>query len=1169
MTLRERVLWFSVGYLLCSLAGASMNLPGSPYVTFWLPSGFAVAILLLNESRDWRWLVLAMVPANLAFNLWQGTPFAFSLLFSLVNAFEVLLGAWLMRRFVAPWPTLTTLGEFIGLLGLAAVLSPMLGALIGAGALSIFGRSTSFVSSWLRWWTSEAMAIVLITPFILTWFSRPSPRDPPLLGTGRRRLEALALVLVLVSLTTFVLTGGRGVMSPTKGPLWLPLLWAGLRFGPRGATAANLMMALPMAFFTTLFASGLTPAEAATGSYVSIMQIALVAGSMAALLPAVVLRSYDHMIRDLHDSEERFRNLTAAAFEGVIITDQGRVVDMNDQGLAMFGCERSDIIGHDVSEFVGPENRAAVAQAMRADLDGRYEHPLVRKDGRVFDAETQGKMLRIGNRTLRMTAIRDVTERKRAALNIQRLNRVYSVLSEINQAIVREQDAHAMLAAACRIAVEKGRFLMAWAGMMDKSGERFQLVAHAGAGPDTLEVVNDLVSETNEDGRCAVTLEALRSGQHGICNDIAKDPRMVRWREAALHRNYRAMTSLPLKSGDRVIGTFNLYAAEVYLFDAEEMRLLDELAADISFAIEVYSREAQRRRAEQARTLAEQALLALNARYARHEAALTTLARSYVTLPDNLPAVIKEITELVARTLEVERVSIWRYEHGNTALTCTELFESTAGRHSSGMTLYAHDHPAYFLALAQSDIIAAGDALGDQRTQESGDDYLRPLGITSLLGTPVRSKGKMAGIVCCEHVGPMREWMPDEQTFAVAVASLVSALLAQVERHQLEAQLRQAQKMEAIGQLAGGVAHDFNNVLAVIQMQAGLLQDEPGVPPIVAESAREIEKATERAANLTRQLLLFSRRETLQPKDLDLNEVVSHITSMLQRIVGEDIRLQLRLAPEPLWIHADAGMMDQILMNLAVNSRDAMPKGGHLIIETAGVICESVPSTASSLTRPGPFVCLTVTDTGSGIAPEVLPRIFEPFFTTKDVGKGTGLGLATVFGVVEQHHGWIDAESELARGSTFQVYLPRLLESSQSRTVSALQDASVRGGTETILLVEDDDALRSVVCNALTRLGYSVIEAPTAVRALDIWREHRDDISVMLTDIVMPDGMNGKELAQTLRQESPALKVIYSSGYSTEIATDAFPLEEGVNFLAKPFPVQKLAQMVRDCLDRV
>jgi len=386
------------------------------------------------------------------------------------------------------------------------------------------------------------------------------------------------------------------------------------------------------------------------------------------------------------------------------------------------------------------------------------------------------------------------------------------------------------------------------------------------------------------------------------------------------------------------------------------------------------------------------------------------------------------------------------------------------------------------------------------------------------------------------------------------------------ERRQLEAQFRQSQKMEGIGQLAGGVAHDFNNILAIIQLQSELLKSRGGLSPEQMAFADQIGTTVQRAAALTRQLLLFSRREVFQPRDLDLSESITSTAKMLNRIVGENVQMQLKLAAQPMFINADAGMMDQVLLNLTVNARDAMPNGGHLIIQTAGMEFDEFVVSQMTLARPGSFVCLSVSDSGCGIPPEILPKIFEPFFTTKDVGKGTGLGLATVFGIVQQHQGWINVYSEVNHGTTFRIYLPRLAKNTISKT-SQPALAEMRGGQETILLVEDDPSLRLSVRTALTQLGYRILEAPTGVKALEVWNQNRDQIGVLLTDLVMPDGMNGKDLAQRLRQENPKLRAIYMSGYSAEVAGKDFPLEEGVNFLTKPFQIAKLAQAIRAKLD--
>jgi nitrogen-specific signal transduction histidine kinase/ActR/RegA family two-component response regulator len=386
------------------------------------------------------------------------------------------------------------------------------------------------------------------------------------------------------------------------------------------------------------------------------------------------------------------------------------------------------------------------------------------------------------------------------------------------------------------------------------------------------------------------------------------------------------------------------------------------------------------------------------------------------------------------------------------------------------------------------------------------------------------------------------------------------------EQRKLEGQFRQSQKMEGIGQLAGGVAHDFNNILAVIQMQSDLLKAGGNLTPAQLGYAEEIGTAAQRAAGLTRQLLLFSRKETIQPRGLELNESINGMTKMLRRLLGEDIQIQFKFAMQSLFIHADAGMIDQVLMNLAVNSRDAMPEGGRLVIETSAVEFDEMIRSQSAQARPGSFVCLSVSDTGCGIPRENLSRIFEPFFTTKDVGKGTGLGLAMTFGIVQQHQGWVHVYSEVGRGTTFRIYLPRLAKISD-RESERPAATTLRGGNETILLVEDDSFLRASVRKTLSQLGYHVLEATNGPDALEFWKQNRDGIQVLLTDLIMPGGLTGKDLGERLLKENPRLKVIYASGYSAEIAGKDFPLNEGVNFLAKPYQAQKLTQIIRTCLD--
>ncbi len=381
----------------------------------------------------------------------------------------------------------------------------------------------------------------------------------------------------------------------------------------------------------------------------------------------------------------------------------------------------------------------------------------------------------------------------------------------------------------------------------------------------------------------------------------------------------------------------------------------------------------------------------------------------------------------------------------------------------------------------------------------------------------------------------------------------------------LEEQFRQAQKMEAIGQLAGGVAHDFNNLLTVIHGHASLLlldarnQDS-------ADSSQQIVEAVNRAAALTKQLLAFSRRQVLDTRRLDMNEVVSHMGAMLGRLLGEDVALRVRYWQSPAPVQADRGMMEQILLNLAVNARDAMLKGGQLNIQISTVDVDKKYLERQPQARVGRFVLLSVGDTGTGIPPEVLPRIFEPFFTTKEVGKGTGLGLATVYGIVKQHHGWIEIETETGRGTTFKVYLPALEDVNREQVTKTVEPV-VSGGNECILIVEDEKPVRELVSTLLRRRGYRVLEAESGQKALGVWNENKGQIDLVLTDMVMPDRMTGWELAEKLQAERPGLKVIFTSGYSAEVVGREFVLQVGVNYLPKPYHPHTLARAIRERLD--
>jgi len=397
------------------------------------------------------------------------------------------------------------------------------------------------------------------------------------------------------------------------------------------------------------------------------------------------------------------------------------------------------------------------------------------------------------------------------------------------------------------------------------------------------------------------------------------------------------------------------------------------------------------------------------------------------------------------------------------------------------------------------------------------------------------------------------------------VAEQVLEVIAEdvTERRVLEDQFRQAQKMEAVGRLAGGVAHDFNNLLMVISGYTEVLLENTGRNNPMHPKIAAIQQAAERATTLTRQLLAFSRKQLLELKVVDLNTIIRDMERLLRPLIGENIELQTRLANDLGRTRADAGQIEQVVMNLAVNSKDAMPSGGKITIQSSNVHLGDDLRRLYNYIQPGPYVMLSIADTGHGMDRETQCRIFEPFFTTKEKGKGTGLGLSTVYGIIKQSGGYVFAQSEVGSGTTFRIYLPRVEDSAEPCSVPASQAAG--GGSETVLLVEDEESVRQLVRETLQSKGYKVLEAENGEAALRIASAHLGSIDMLITDVVMP-GMSGRELSKKLDEARPKTKVLYLSGYTEDAIMQQGVFEAGTAFLQKPFTLQMLSRKVRDVL---
>ncbi len=555
----------------------------------------------------------------------------------------------------------------------------------------------------------------------------------------------------------------------------------------------------------------------------------------------------------------------------------------------------------------------------------------------------------------------------------------------------------------------------------------------------------------------------------------------------------------------------------------------------------------------------------------RAEEALRSRARQQAAVADlgqralggvGLGRLMDEAVRLVADTLEVEYAEVLERQPDDVLLVRAGVGWNGARAAEAAVSAGRGSLAGYTLLSDGPVIVESWDA-----ETRFGGRALSARGIVSSMSVVIQGHGGPFGVLAA-HTTRRRTFTADDGNFLQAIANVLATAIQRRRTEEAlresEEQLRQAQKMEAVGRLAGGIAHDFNNLLTAIVGHSELLLGDLDGQSALCNELDEIRKAAERAASLTRQLLAFSRRQVLQPRVLDLNAVVADMEKMLRRLIGEDIELRTALGAGLGRVKADPGQLEQVLMNLAVNARDAMPRGGTLTIETADVELDNGYARRHVGVRPGPYVRLAVTDTGCGMDAEIRARVFEPFFTTKGPGRGTGLGLATVYGIVKQSGGNIWVYSEPGRGSTFKVYLPRVDEPLEAQPPGAPGRSSA--GTETILLVEDDESVRGLACRILAREGYTVLEARDGNEALAIGERHGGPIHLVLTDLVIP-GKQGTEVASCLASLRPDTKVLYMSGYTERALFQQQVFDPGTPFIEKPFTPAALARKVREVLD--
>lgn len=697
----------------------------------------------------------------------------------------------------------------------------------------------------------------------------------------------------------------------------------------------------------------------------------------------------------------------------------------------------------------------------------------------------------------------DITGHALARENLARLNRTYRVISRINDAIVRSADRRVLFDTACRIMVEEGGFRMAWIGIMDEEARAVRPVSWFGRGAERYLGAVKISYDESPSGSGPAGL-SVRENRYRVSGDIAADPAMGPWRDACAAMGYRSSASFPLSVGGRPVGLFAFYSSSTGWFGEEEVTLLDGLAHNLSHAIEAFEGEGRRRRAEEQVRESEERFRAIF---------------------DQVAVGVAE-TSLEGRWLRVNRrlCDIMGY-------TREEML---------GTTYMAMTHP--------DDVARSVDqtrrlAAGEFPTYAMEKRYIRKDG---------------SPIWCAVAVSLVRG-AAGEPRYTIAVINDIT------EQKRLQEHLLHARKIETVGRLAGGVAHDFNNYLTLILNYA--LSAARSLPPDspVQEDMAEIVKGVEKSIRLTRQLLAFSRRQVIVPKVIALNEVVEDIGGMVRHLVGGDIEFSTDLAPDLGLVKADSGAIEQVIVNLVVNARDAMPRGGKLVIRTANAVLDGEYARNHVDVAPGEYVMLAVSDSGGGMSGDVKSRIFEPFFTTKGAGEGTGLGLPTVHGIVAQHGGHIEVSSEPGSGAVFRIYLPRFRAAGADAAAGGAPAGAPRG-SETVLVVENDLHLLRVTSRMLRECGYRVIEAFEADDGLRLAEEHKDEIGLILADVAMP-GMGGVELAARAGKSLPGVKILFMSGYPERIIALGGKPGRGVGILSKPFTPAALARKVREALD--
>jgi PAS domain S-box-containing protein len=1163
-------------YAAAARLSLAFAIPAGGIPPLWLPAGLGLAVLSLNGRGYWPGLAVGSLV------VWGTTDHSPLIVAGLVLAdlLEPSFGAWLLPR-LGFRPTLDRVRD-VWAMGAAALLLAFLTASLGLIVL-VAGREVgdapaALFEAWWTWFAARLLGIMVVAPLCFVW-SRPAPAAAPLASRPREAAALGAATAILASLAGWLLPGQLRVAMPAL--LIVCVAWAASRGYQRGATLVTLIVA---ALCLLSVRWGPVP-DLGMGDQALGPVIARFAVSLALFAIAGLVIAASALEREAAVSSQRLLGevqgalFDLAPFALIALDGEQRVMAWNPAAERIFGWHADEVLGRRlptiqadaVPEFAGFMQQLREGRPVLGMLVQRQ-----RKDGSLVDLRlTVTPVLDAGGQLTRVIAIaEDMTARREAAEALREGEERYRLVFEGTSDAIFLHDAlsHRILdanqAAEQRYGYSRAELLALSTFDLSAEPERTEAAIRTGVESGGLHV--PLRWHKSRDGRVfpvAISIRRLswrgRTAAVSVIRDITEQ---LNEAEQA-HRREEYLEAMLAQASDFVTildhsGTIRYQSPSVTrILGWQQEELVGHVVTDfIHEADRPLLRDALRR------GLAEPGAI------------VTTVVR--IRRPDGGWRVLEGVGRYLPDAPGISGFLL-------------NARDITERREAEALSQRSRDR-FEIVANATSDVVWEWDREGPNSWWSEGLtrvfgwrlEELQPMFTAWAERIHPEDRARTLESLEAAIKGPAREWRAEyrfrrksgeyamvvDQAWSIVRGAdgqalrMIGAIVDVTERREAERllvesreQLRQVTKMEAMGRLAGGIAHDFNNILTSLlgHSELALTQVSEGHP--LEEDLREIRAAGRRAAGLTRQLLAFSRKQVLEPRIVDLNEIVTGVHKMLARVIGEDVELVIDLALDLGRTVADPGQLEQVLVNLAVNARDAMPDGGRLTIQTSNA------SPGSLAGRAGRAVRLSVTDTGMGMDPETQARIFEPFFTTKELGKGTGLGLAMAYGTVQQSGGQIEVNSAPGRGTTFEILLPEVVP----RTTAVVDPATgppPGGGTETILLIEDEEPVRVMVHRQLNRLGYRVYVAGNGEEALAASKGIPGGIDLILTDVVMP-GMSGTRVVALLGQERPGIRVLYMSGYTGTAEIQEEVLTLGRRFLAKPFTPEELARRIRDALE--